>query len=194
MPRPAGFLAIAALLTAAHIRPAQHNHTAQAPSGENAIDPIQLFPQALGKFTRPISSSSREAQAYFDQGFQLMYAFDKTDAIRSFREAEKRDPACAICYWGEAWSWGSFLNGIMQPHESPFAFAAIQKARELASGGTSPTERALIDAMSVRYVEHFDPSKKLQQDLAYAEAMRKVYERFPGDPDVGTSTVKRFSC
>src|SRR3954449_3716683 len=116
---PAWILAVLAVLFAAQVAPAQHDHTARMSSGDTPTSPIALFPHALGKFTRPISSANQGAQAYFDQGFQLMYAFDKTDAIRSFREAEKRDPACAICYWGEAWSWGSFLNGVMQAGESP---------------------------------------------------------------------------
>ena len=67
-------------------------------------EPIALYTAALGPFSRPISSSNTEAQAFFDQGFQLMYAFAKVDAVRSFREAWQRDPNCAICYWGEAWA------------------------------------------------------------------------------------------
>ena len=82
-------------------------------------------PAALGEFTRPISSSDAEAQAYFDQGVQMMYAFTKEDAARSFREAPERDPNCAICYSGEAWAWGSYLNGPMRRNEAPHAWAAI---------------------------------------------------------------------
>lgn len=59
---------------------------------------MPLLSKALGEFARPISSSNPEAQAYFDQGFQMMYAFAKQDATRSFREAWKKDPDCAICY------------------------------------------------------------------------------------------------
>jgi tetratricopeptide (TPR) repeat protein len=165
---------------------AQHGHDSAQSLPNSLKQPMPLFPKALGTFAHPISSTNREAQAYFNQGFQLMYAFDKTDAIRSFREAEKRDPNCAICYWGEAWSWGSFLNGQMQPKEAPFAFAAIQKARQLARENANDEERALIEAMSVRYVEHFDPARRREQDMAYAEAMRKVHERFPKDADAGT--------
>jgi tetratricopeptide (TPR) repeat protein len=178
--------AVLALVTASQIAPAQHGHDSIGSVPNYFKFPMPLSPNALGKFTRPISSSNREAQAYFNQGFQLEYAFDKIDAIRSFREAEKRDPDCAICYWGEAWSWGSFLNGPMQPNESPFAFAAIRKARHLAGHHANSEERALIGAMSVRYVEHFDPAKRREQDLAYADAMRKVHERFPSDVDAGT--------
>src|SRR5436190_11594630 len=84
---------------------------------ERNTQPIDIFKNGLGTFTRPISSSNKEAQAFFDQGFQMMYAFAKPEAIRSFREAWKRDANCAICYWGEAWAWGSYLNAPMSPDE-----------------------------------------------------------------------------
>ena len=125
---------------------------------ERYTEPIQLFTTGLGTFTKPISSSNKEAQAFFDQGFQMMYAFAKQDAVRSFREAWKRDPDCAICYWGEAWAWGSYLNAPMNAEEAPHAYAAAQKAQTLKSRATAK-ERELIDAMAVRYVEKFDPAK-----------------------------------
>ena len=117
----------------------------------------------------------KEAQAFFDQGFQMMYAFAKPEAVRSFREAWKRDPDCAICYWGEAWAWGSYLNGPMTPEEAPHAYAAIQKA--IALKANRPKERALIEAMSVRYVESFDAAKRVEQDRAYRDAMGRVAAR-----------------
>ncbi len=148
-------------------------------------EPIPLFTVGLGPFTRPISSPNPEAQAYFTQGFQMMYAFAKMDGTRSFREAWKRDPTCAICYWGEAWSWGSYLNGPMTAEEAPHAWAAIRKALSLREHA-SEKERAFIDAMAVRYVEHFDPERRVDQDRAYAEAMRKVSEAYPDDLDAAT--------
>jgi tetratricopeptide (TPR) repeat protein len=179
---------IAALwVTPAVMVRAQHDHP-QPALPDNFKDPMPLYPapKVLGAFTRPISSSNADAQHYFDQGFQLMYGFDKYDAIRSFREAEKRAPDCAICYWGEAWAWGSFLNGPMSPDEAPFAFAAAQKALNLSSSHETAIERALIVAIASRYVEHFDPEKRRDQDMEYAEAMRAVHERFPRDLDAGT--------
>jgi tetratricopeptide (TPR) repeat protein len=149
-------------------------------------EPMLLVPKALGNFKRPISSSNVEAQAYFNQGFQLMYAFDMENAARSFHEAENRDPNCAICFWGEAWAWGPYLNGAMDSETAGYALAAIQKAKQLAAEHASPVERALIEAMSVRYVVNFDPAKRRDQDVPYSEAMRKVYEQFPNDLDVST--------
>jgi tetratricopeptide (TPR) repeat protein len=152
---------------------------------ERYTEPIQLYETGLGPFKRPISSRNAEAQAYFNQGFQMMYAFAKAEAVRSFRESWKRDANCAICYWGEAWAWGSYLNAPMNAEEAPHAYAAIRKAVELESHADA-RERALIDAMAVRYVENFDAAKRVEQDRAYADAMQKVADRYPDDLDIVT--------
>ena len=169
--------------------PAQHDHGG-APGAslelpESFDEPMPLFETALGDHHHPISSTNEKAQAYFDQGFRLMYAFGKQDAVRSFREAWKHDPDCAICYWGEAWAWGSYLNGPMRPFEAPHAYAALQEA-VARSGGASPKERAYVEALSARYVEDFDPERRREQDEAYAEAMRKLAEAYPDDLDAVT--------
>ncbi len=150
-------------------------------------EPFPLYTKALGDFERPISSNNEMAQKYFNQGFQMMYAFTKEDGARAFREAWKNDPNCAICYWGEAWAWGSYLNGKMRAAESPRAYVAIQKAKELADQGyASENEKAFIDAMLVRYAEEFESDEQTVRDTAYAEAMGAVYEQYPNDLDAGT--------
>ena len=164
---------------------------AAAQHHENALprdfdQPIALYQSGLGTFTRPISSRNSDAQAYFNQGFQLMYAFAKAEAGRSFREAQKRDPNCAICYWGEAWAWGPYVNGRMTVEHAARAHAAIQKALALAAAHANPKEQALIRAMAVRYVERFDPSTRLEQDRAYADAMARVAASYPDDLDIAT--------
>ena len=158
--------------------------TMPAPLLARYTSPIQLYTTGLGTFTKKISSPNAEAQAYFDQGFQMMYAFAKPEAVRSFREAWKRDPDCAICYWGEAWAWGSYLNSPMNELESPHAYAAIQKAMALRGAHTTPVERDLIEATSVRYVEHFDAAKRVDQDRAYADAMERLAAKYPDDLEI----------
>ena len=153
---------------------------------EQYREPISLLPDALGPYAFKISSANEEAQQFFDQGIQLMFAFAKVDAVRSFRESWTRDPDCAICYWGEAWAWGSYLNGPMRPLEAPYAYAAVQTALDLADLHASARERAYIEALSVRYVEHFEVDKRREQDEAYAEAMRLLSERYPDDLDAAT--------
>jgi tetratricopeptide (TPR) repeat protein len=147
--------------------------------------PIPIFKTGLGTFTKPMSSTNKEAQAFFDQGFQMMYSFAKPEAVRSFRESWKRDADCAICYWGEAWAWGSYLNAPMTADEAPHAYAAMQKAVSL-KGRAEAKERALIEAIAVRYVEKFEASRRVEQDRAYADAMKKVADQYPDDLEIAT--------
>ena len=183
-------LMLAVPAAAQHEMPMGAAATSGDPTSPGALpkyvaDPIPLFTVGLGPFHRKISSTNYEAQAFFDQGFQMMYSFAKLDAVRSFREAWKRDPSCAICYWGEAWAWGSYLNGPMIAEQSPFAYAAAQKALSMKATAT-PVERAFIEALAVRYVKDFDAKTRIDQDKAYAEAMRKLSEQYPDDLDAGT--------
>ena len=156
------------------------------PVPKYVADPIGLLSNALGTFHRPISSKNAEAQQFFDQGFQMMYAFARLDAVRSFRESWKRDPTCAICYWGEAWAWGSYLNGPMPAEQAPFAYYALQKAISLKHVQATPVERDFIDALTPRYVEKFDAKTRRQQDEAYADSMRRLAETHPNDLDAVT--------
>jgi tetratricopeptide (TPR) repeat protein len=170
----------------AQTRPPAGQHQDHAAAPAEFSRRIDLYKTGLGIFARPISSPNREAQAFFNQGFQLTYAFAKQEAVRSFREAETRDPDCAICYWGEAWAWGSNLNWVMGPDEAPFAYAAIQKAVALSAEHATPIERALIQAMAARYVERFDPATRTIQERAYVDAMKKVVDAYPSDLDAAT--------
>ncbi len=178
---------IAAILVFFFVLPlvavAQHD---EHPMPADFDEPIRLYADILGTFTRPISSRDPQAQAYFNQGFRLMYAFAKPEAGRSFREAQRRDPNCAICYWGEAWAWGSYVNGRMTAQQAPRAYAAIQKALSLAGTHANEKERAFIQAMAKRYVAAFDSAGARAQDAAYAQAMKRVAERYPDDLDAAT--------
>ncbi|MFP3435554.1 hypothetical protein SB781_37975, partial [Paraburkholderia sp. SIMBA_061] len=61
---------------------------------------MPLF-QGLGDHAFPISTSSEKAQAYFNQGLTFIYGFNHFEAQRSFAEAARLDPTCAMCHWGQ---------------------------------------------------------------------------------------------
>ena len=148
-------------------------------------EPMELFPEAMGNFHWEISSDSELAQEYFNQGFQLMYAFAKDDAARSFQASHLADPDCAICWWGEAWAWGSYLNGAMTSAQAPRAYFALQQA--LANIDTATEKEAdMIRGLEVRYVEDYDPETRRVQDEAYAEVMAEVAEKHADDLDIVT--------
>ena len=148
-------------------------------------EPMPLLEEVVGGFNFPISSENELAQRYFDQGFQLMYGFAKTEAVRSFRASWQEDPDCAICYWGEAWAWGSYLNGAMTTAEAPRALAAARRAMELI-GNANEKEADMIRTIQVRYVEDYDPENRRVQDEIYADAMAELAAGYPDNLEIVT--------
>src|SRR6516225_1391381 len=106
--------------------------------------------QGLGAHKHPISTRDPKAQMFFDQGVNLLFGFNHAEAIRSFREAARLDPDCAMCWWGVAFALGPNINLPMPPDAVAPAWAALAKARALESKA-SPEERAWIEAVGARY-------------------------------------------
>jgi hypothetical protein len=75
---------------------------------------IRLY-DGLGKVQFPITTKSVEAQRYFNQGMGFAYGFNHAAAIASFREAQKLDPECAMCFWGESLAYGPNINAPLTP-------------------------------------------------------------------------------
>jgi tetratricopeptide (TPR) repeat protein len=147
--------------------------------------PIEYIPSALGPHTWKITTSSEMAQKFFDQGLQMRYAYGMDDAARSFHQAQREDPNCAMCYWGEAFALGSFLNGGMAAEKAPCAHEAIEKAVTLANEVTE-VERDLIMAARDRYPADYDPANRRPVDEAFADRMRVLYDKYPGHHEVAT--------
>ena len=150
-------------------------------------EPMPITSEALGPLSRPVSDVP-QAQAYFDQGLQLLYAFATSSAARSFHEATKADPTCAMCWLGEAWAWGPYLNGPMGPDDAPRAHHAVQQALRIADEhGATAAERAFMEAMAIRYEPEHDDERREELDQAYADALAEVYADFPDDLEIGTA-------
>ena len=122
------------------------------------------------------------AQAYFNQGMRLAFGFNHAEAQRAFQAAQKLDPGCAMCFWGEALVLGPNINVPMMPEANAPALAALAKAVALKAG-PSAKERALIAALEKRYAA--DPqAERAALDAAYADAMKAVAARFPADDTI----------
>lgn len=138
----------------------------------------------LGSHTHPVTTSSPEAQRYFDQGLRFLFGFNHGAAIRSFQEATRLDPACAMAHWGIALASGPHINfPLVPPPAAELAWAELQLARQHAARAT-PVERALIGALGQRYANP-QPEDRTPLDRAYADAMRQVWQQFPQEADVG---------
>lgn len=130
----------------------------------------------------PLSTDSMEARAYFDQGLMMLYGFNHHGAIRSFKEAQRLDPECALCHWGEALAYGPNINAPMDAGTNETALAAVARATALRDR-TVPAERALIDAVAVRYSADAD-ADRTALDIAYSDAMFAAAAAFPDNDDI----------
>ena len=147
----------------------------------------QLF-TGLGSFHRTVTTSSPQAQQFFDQGMRLLWAFNHDEATRSFARAAQLDPRCAACYWGVALTVGPNYNvPAMAAARARVAAEALREAQENAAGA-SPVERGLIAALAARYpgAEPLGPENLEPVTRAYAAAMRELAQRYPQDLDVQT--------
>lgn len=146
----------------------------------------------LGRYGRPVTTRSAEAQRWFDIGLNWCYGFNHDEGLRAFERASQCDPACAMAYWGAAYAAGPFYNLTWQEHGAAEADRAarighdnIARARARAEAA-SPVERDLIEALACRFQQprRVSSADFDRWDEAYAAAMRRVYERFPDDHDV----------
>ena len=142
-------------------------------------DSVPIY-RNLGDFHRTVTAIPI-AQRYFDQGLRLYYAFNHAEAIRAFEEGARRDPRCAMCWWGAALARGPNINAPMDTGAVAPAWAAITKAKRQARHGTR-TERALIDALAKRYAAAPGADRAVL-DSAYATAARAVARAHPTDDD-----------
>lgn len=163
--------------TVALVRPARTEQASTVPANP------PLF-ENLGTYSRSITTSSPEAQRYFDQGLRFLVGFNHGMAIRSFEAAARLDPQCALAHWGIAVANGPHINfPLVPPPQAEAAWKHLTLAREHAPRATA-IERDLIDALGKRYAFP-QPEDRRPLDEAYADAMRTLWWKYPKDADVG---------
>jgi tetratricopeptide (TPR) repeat protein len=141
--------------------------------------------KGLSDHKHPISTGNAKTQMFFDQGVDLVFGFNHAEAIRSFREAARLDPDCAMCWWGVAFALGPNINMPMPDDAVAAAWAALQKAQALKSKAR-PEERAWIDALATRYAPPDRKADRHALDAAFAKAMGELWKAWPDDLDAGT--------
>ena len=141
---------------------------------------IPPFPGA-GIYKWKISTKNDSAQFYFNQGINMYYSFHIIEAMASFKKAAKFDPKSGILYWAQALAYGPSINDYGY-RASPEALAAVNEANILAET-SSPFEKALINAMAVRYTTDSSDATRAQLNQVYTDQMKLVAEKFSSQPD-----------
>ncbi len=138
-----------------------------------------LGAQELGK-TDFATSGSPAAQERFLRGVLLLHSFEYADAAEEFRAAQKIEPGFAMAYWGEAMTYN---HPLWMERDRASAIAALDRLAPTpeARRAKAPTEREkmYMDAVEVLWAE----GDRAERDRAYADAMRRLHERYPEDLD-----------
>jgi hypothetical protein len=165
------------LLALAATASAQQHHTAPPGATTSAV----ALDSGLGPLHHGVSTRNPQAQAYFDQGLKLVFAFNHAVAIKSFQRAAELDPDLAMAHWGIALSLGPNINMPMDADTHRSAYGEVQKALALKSRA-SVAERAYIDALATRYSASASADQQALQ-IAYKNAMQDLAHRYPNDAD-----------
>jgi tetratricopeptide (TPR) repeat protein len=145
----------------------------------------------LGSHQRPITTTSDEAQAWFDRGLVWTYGFNHEAAIACFENALALDPTCAMANWGIAFALGPNYNNPWAAFSQDELVEAVASAHDQVEQAArnidiQPVERDLISALSRRYPSPTPADDCAVWDDDYATAMRSVHEAHPDDLDVAT--------
>src|SRR5262245_36572407 len=127
------------------------------------------------------NSGSPAAQPAFLRGVTALHNFQYEDAVESFLEAQRLDPAFAMAYWGEAMAYNQTLWLNQDPEKAREIVQRLGPTAEAraARAGTD-RERGFLAAVEVL----FGSGDKASRDRAYAEAMGRLAAAHPDDPEV----------
>lgn len=144
----------------------------------------------LGAYTRPVTTSSAKAQAYFDQGLMWCYGFNHEEAIVCFESAIDADPECVMAHWGIAYAIGPHYNRAWETYDLAERQEVLDKAHSAISNAQSfpnncsAAEAELIAALAKRYPNDASVEEFTEWTDAFADAMREVHRKYPDDLDI----------
>ncbi|MCG6884245.1 MAG: hypothetical protein LJE62_10885 [Silicimonas sp.] len=149
-------------------------------------------------YERRVTTSSPEAQRWFNRGLVWTNAYFHDEAVACFRRALEADPTCAMAHWGVAYAAGPNYNMPWERRDANMRAATAETCHSATRAALSlvknvtPFERAMIEALPSRFPqdtpEPLDVMRGWNDD--YSDAMRAVYESFPGDLDVACIFVE----
>ncbi len=144
----------------------------------------------LGPYSRKITTSSQDAQIWFDRGLNWLFGFNHYEAIKCFQKALGHDGECAMAHWGISYASGPNYNlpwVRYDPLGRQMALSASYDAMQAAlahAGKASPVEQAMIQALTARYPQREAIEDMSPWDKAYTGEMRKIFAAYPDDLEV----------
>jgi tetratricopeptide (TPR) repeat protein len=134
--------------------------------------PITIM-QGLGTLHDPATTSSREAQAFYDQGMALVMSYEWIDAARSFHQALRSDPKLAM-------AWLGLSDAYFGLQDIDAAKNAHANAAELADK-VSERERRRIE-IRARQLDFIAQPQSAEKYGAWRKSVEDAIAADPADP------------
>ena len=130
--------------------------------------------QGVGSIHEKVTTSSPDAQAFYDQGLAYLNSFVWIEAARSFNQALRLDPNLAMAHLG-------LSDAYIGLQDVSSARAEFEKARSLSeTEKVSDAERARI-AIRAKQIEYLEDSGNLQKYFAFRQAITDAIKATPTD-------------
>ncbi len=142
----------------------------------------------LGKIDFP-NSGSEEAQPAFVEGVLYLHNFEYEQAAEAFRRAQEADPDFALAYWGETMTHHQSIWEKQEQDEGQAVLRRLSPTPEArAAMAPTPREKAYLGAVEVLFgtVEESDGRTRLEREILYREAMRRLHETYPEDHEAAS--------
>ena len=127
----------------------------------------------IGSAHDAVSTSSKEAQAFYDQGLAYLHSYVWLEAARSFNQALRIDPALAMAHVGLTIAY-SELNRAAAAH------GALERAKALAK---SDHDRRHVDARALQMAAEDAPGD-VSKLAAYRSALDAALVTYPQDEEL----------
>ena len=157
-------------------QPQEPDHSSHAPTGpvpREILDRPVPLRDGIGKVHEKVSTSSAEAQSFYDQGLAYVHSFVWIEAIRSFHQSLRADPNLVMAYLGLA-------DAYVGLHDPTTARAAFDRAKALETK-LNERERTWL---AIRDAEIAYAEDGLNPDVyvAYRKAVADALKKNPADP------------
>jgi tetratricopeptide (TPR) repeat protein len=141
------------------------------------IDALARRPVALrngiGAAHDDVAPTSKQAQAFYDQGLAYLHSFVWLEAARSFNQALALDPKLALAHAG-------LTIAYTELNQPAAARAALDRAKALAS---TDHDRAHVDARALQMAAESTPLDTTQL-VGYRTALDRALATYPQDEEL----------
>jgi len=161
-----------AAVASSHPQASHEGHQPTGPVPREILERPVALRSGIGTLREKVSTSSQESQAFYDQGLSYLHSYVWIEAIRSFHQALRLDPNCAMAFLG-------LTDAYIGLHDPATARAAFRRAQELAPKVTKREQMWIM--IRDRELDYAEDSGDPDKYVAYRKSINDALKANPND-------------